>query len=130
MIVIDASAVLELILRSSKAKMVEQKVFDLKRTMHAPHLIDVEVTQVIRRYTAAGELDVGRGRAAIADLLDFPINRYPHDFLLPRMWELRNNLTAYDAAYVALAEALGAPLLTCDQRLTAAPGIQAEIELV
>lgn len=130
MIVIDASAVLELILRSSKAKMVEQKVFDLKRTMHAPQLIDVEVTQVIRRYTAAGELDLGRGRAAIADLLDFPINRYPHDFLLPRMWELRNNLTAYDAAYVALAEALGAPLLTCDQRLTAAPGIQAEIELV
>ena len=130
MIVVDASALLELILRTSRARAVERRVFDLKRSMHAPHLIDVEVTQVIRRYTAGGELDAGRGSEAIADLLDFPLNRYPHDFLLPRIWGLRNNLTAYDAAYVALAEALDAPLLTCDQRLASAPGIQTDIELV
>jgi predicted nucleic acid-binding protein len=67
------------------------------------------------------------GRLALADL---PLRRYPHDFLLPRIWDLRNNLTAYDAAYVALAEALDAPLLTRDRRLAAAAGHRAQIELV
>ena len=98
--------------------------------MHAPHLIDVEVAQVVRRYAAAGELDAERGREALADLADFPLLRYPHDLLLQRIWELRNNLTAYDAAYVALAEVLGAPLLTRDRRLAAAPGHHAKVELV
>lgn len=70
-----------------------------------------------------------RGRDALADLADFPLQRYPHDLLLPRVWELRNNLTAYDAVYIALAEALGAPLLTRDQRLAGAAGHRAQIEL-
>jgi predicted nucleic acid-binding protein len=85
---------------------------------------------VIRRYAQNGEIDGERGRLALADLADFPLRRYPHDFLLPRMWDLRNNLTAYDAAYVALAEALDTPLLTRDRRLAAAAGHHAEIELI
>jgi predicted nucleic acid-binding protein len=93
-------------------------------------LLDVEVAQVVRRYAANGEIDVERGRMALADLTDLPLHRYPHDFLLPRVWDLRNNLTAYDAMYVALAEALDAPLLTCDKRLAASPGHHARIELV
>ena len=98
--------------------------------MHAPHLLDVEVAQVIRRYAANGEIDVERGRMALADLADLPLHRYPHDFLLPRIWDLRNNLTAYDATYVALAEVLDVPLLTCDKRLAGSSGHHAHIELV
>ena len=67
---------------------------------------------------------------ALSDLADFPLHRYGHEFMLPRIWELRDNLTAYDAAYVALAEALDAPLLTRDARLAAAPGHRARIEVV
>ena len=89
---------------------MEERLFASKQTLHAPHLLDIEVAQVIRRYAANGEIDAERGRAALADLADFPLRRYPHDFLLPRIWDLRNNLTAYDAVYVALAEALDAPL--------------------
>ena len=85
---------------------------------------------MVRRYAASGDIDADRGRAALADLADFPVHRYPHEFLLPRIWELRNNLTAYDAAYVALAEALDAPLLTRDRRLAAATGHRAQIDLV
>ncbi|HVA13296.1 MAG TPA: type II toxin-antitoxin system VapC family toxin [Stellaceae bacterium] len=130
MIVIDASALLDALLRTSAAKAVEDQLFAPGQTLHAPHLLDVEVAQVIRRYTASGEIDSARGRLALADLADLPLRRYPHDFLLPRIWDLRNNLTAYDAAYVALAEALDAPLLTRDRRLAAAAGHRARIELV
>ena len=105
-------------------------MFEPSQTLHAPHLLDVEVAQVIRRHAANREIDAERGRMALADLADFPLHRYPHDFLLPRVWDLRNNLTAYDAMYVALAEVLDAPLLTRDKRLAAAPGHHARIELV
>jgi predicted nucleic acid-binding protein len=94
MIVIDASALLEVLLRTPAAGGVEEWLFDPGQTLHAPHLLDVEVAQVIRRYAANGEIDSDRGRAAVADLADFPLHRYPHDVLLPRVWELRNNLTA------------------------------------
>ncbi len=130
MIVVDASALLEALLRTPAARVVERRLFDPQETLHAPHLLDVEVAQVIRRYAANGEIDSARGRAALADLADFPLRRYPHDFLLPRVWDLRNNLTAYGAVYVALAEALGAPLLTRDRRLAAAAGHRAKVELV
>jgi predicted nucleic acid-binding protein len=130
MIVIDASALLEALLRMPAAKAMEGRLFDRRETLHAPHLLDIEVAQVIRRYAASGEISSERGRIALADLADFPIRRYPHDFLLPRVWDLRHNLTAYDAAYIALAEALDAPLLTRDQRLAAAPGHYARVELV
>jgi predicted nucleic acid-binding protein len=129
-IVVDTSALLEALLRTSAAKAVEDRLFAPRRTLHAPHLIDLEVVQVIRRYAANGDIEGERGRAALADLVDFPLRRYPHDFLLARIWDLRNNLTAYDAAYVALAEALDAPLLTRDRRLAAAAGHHAQIELI
>jgi predicted nucleic acid-binding protein len=129
-IVVDASALLEVLLRTPAASAVEERIFAPRETLHAPHLVDVEVAQVIRRYAAHSEIDGGRGRMAIADLADFPLRRYPHDFLLPRIWDLRNNLSAYDAAYVALAEALDAPLLTRDGRMAASSGHRAAIVLV
>lgn len=130
MIVVDASAMLETLLRRPAAATVEKLLFESFQTLHAPHLLDVEVAQVVRRFAGNREIDAERGRAALADLADFPVRRYPHDFLLPRVWDLRNNFTAYDAIYVALAEALDAPLLTRDKRLAAAPGHHARIELV
>jgi predicted nucleic acid-binding protein len=130
MIVVDASALLEALLRTPAAKAVEKFLFDPRQTLHAPHLLDVEITQVVRRYAANGEIDGERGRVALVDLVDFPLCRYAHDFLLPRIWDLRNNLTAYDAVYVALAEALDAPLLTRDRRLAGAAGHHARVELV
>lgn len=129
MIVVDASALLEVLLRTSAAKAVEDWLFAPRQTLHAPHLLDVEVAQVVRRYAAKGEIDGERGRMVLADLADLPLQRYPHDFLLPRIWDLRHNLTAYDAVYVALAEALDTPLLTRDRRLAAAAGHRARIEL-
>src|SRR5690242_13548069 len=117
-----------MLLRTSAADGVEKRLFADRETLHAPHLLDIEVAQVVRRYAGAGEIDPSRGRAVLADLVDFPIRRYPHGVLLPRVWELRNNLTAYDAVYVALAEALEAPLLTRDRRLAAATGHHARIE--
>jgi predicted nucleic acid-binding protein len=130
MIVVDASTVLEALLRTPAASAVERRLFEPAQTLHAPHLLDVEVAQVVRRYAASREIDGERGRMALADLADLPLRRYPHDFLLPRVWDLRNNLTAYDAVYVALAEVLDAPLLTRDKRLAAAAGHHARIELV
>lgn len=130
MIVVDASALIEALLRTPAAQDVEGRLFAPGQTLHAPHVLDVEVAQVIRRYTANGEINAERGRLALADLADLPLRRYPHDFLLPRIWDLRNNLTAYDAAYVALAEALDAKLLTRDRRLAAAAGHHAHIELI
>jgi predicted nucleic acid-binding protein len=128
LIVVDASALIEVLLRSPKAAVIEARLFAPGETLHAPHLIDVEVAQVMRRYAASGDIDGERGRAALTDLADLPLRRYPHDLLLPRVWSLRNNLTAYDAVYVALAEALDAVLLTGDRRLAAAPGHGARVE--
>lgn len=130
MIVVDASAVLETLLRTPAAASVERRLFEPSQTLHAPHLLDVEVAQVVRRYAGIGEIDAERGRMALTDLADLPLHRYPHDFLLQRVWELRNNFTAYDAMYVALAEALDAPLLTRDKRLAASPGHHARIDLI
>lgn len=130
MIVVDASAVLELLLRTPASRVVETRLFDGRETLHAPHLLDVEVAQVIRRYASKSEIAPERGREVLVDLVDLPLRRYPHDILLPRIWELRENLTAYDAAYVALAEALEAPLLTRDKRLAGSPGLAARVELI
>ncbi len=130
MIVVDASALLEALLRTSSGKAVEDRLFAPGETLHAPHLLDVEVAQVIRRYAANGDIDAAFGQQALADVADFALRRYPHDFLLPRIWDLRHNLTAHDAAYIALAEALDAPLLTRDRHLAAAAGHHAQIELV
>lgn len=130
MIVLDASAVLEVLLRSQDGLEIENRIFSPNETLHAPHLLDLEVAQVLRRYWTSGEMIPERGQEALEDLTDLPINRYPHDLFLPRIWELRHNLTAYDAVYVALAETLSAPLLTRDRRLASAPGHEAIIELI
>jgi predicted nucleic acid-binding protein len=130
LIVLDASVVLEVLLRMPAGVALEQRLFQPEETLHAPHLLDVEVAQVLRRYALAGEVEALRCRAALDDLAGLPLSRYPHDFLLPRVWELRGNLSAYDAVYIALAEALDAPLITRDQRLAKAPAHRARVELV
>ena len=121
MIVADASAVLEVLLNTSAGEGIADRLLDPAETVAAPHLLDLEVLQVLRRYTLTGDLDSDR---------DLPILRYPHEPLVFRVWDLRHNLTAYDAAYIALAEALDAPLLTRDARLAGAPEHGARIELV
>ena len=129
MIVADASAILEMLLRTPGAAAIEARVFRRGETLHTPALLDVEVAQVLRRYVSRGEVAPGRARSALDLLLGFPMERYTHEPLLSRIWDLRTNLTAYDAAYVALAEGLRAPLVTCDARLANAPGIRAAVEL-
>lgn len=130
MIVLDASVVVEVLLRTREGESIAERVLDGRRTLHAPHLLDVECAQVLRRYVARGELSDERGREALDLLALFPLTRYVHEPLLGRMWELRDHLTAYDAAYVALAEGLEAPLLTRDARLAGAPGLRATVELL
>ncbi len=130
MIVVDASALLEVLLRTPAAPAVERRLFDAGESLHAPHLIDLEAAQVLRRYAASGQIIANRGREALDDLASLGLRRYPHDWLMTRVWRLRHNLTAYDAVYVALAEALDAPLLTRDRRLASAAGHQARVEAI
>ena len=130
MIVVDASTLVEVLLRARDAQAIEDRLFENGQTLHAPHLIDVEVAHAIRRYAISGQIKGDRGRVALAILAALPLNRYPHGFLLPRIWDLRNNLTAYDAVYIALAETLQVPLITRDRRLAGAAGHRARIELV
>lgn len=99
-------------------------------SLHAPHLIDIEVTQVLRRYALAGIASVSRCEEGLAAFALFRVSRHSHASLLARVWQLRSNLTAYDAVYVALAESLGATLLTGDRRLANAPGIRAPVEVL
>jgi predicted nucleic acid-binding protein len=130
MIVVDASTLLEVLLNTPAASKVRSRLFTSGATLHAPHLIDVEVAQVLRRYVLARALDAARGQEALDDLEDFPLTRYPHGVLLPRVWELRNNVSAYDAVYIALAESLGATLLTRDSALSSVPDLVASVEIV
>jgi predicted nucleic acid-binding protein len=129
-IVLDASAVIEWLLRTSTGTKIDKRIFSSLETLHAPHLLDVEVAQVLRRYVREKALTTQRGHEALEDLADLPLNRYPHDFLIPRVWELRTTLTAYDAVYVALAELLEAPLLTCDGKIASAAGHFAKVEVI
>lgn len=130
MIVVDASALVEVLLQMPAADQIEQLMFDSGQMLHAPHLLDIEVAQVVRRFASRGAISNAAGRAALTDLAELGVERHPHDPFLPRVWELRHNLTVYDAIYVALAESLSATLLTRDRRLAAAPGHRARIELV
>jgi predicted nucleic acid-binding protein len=129
LIVLDASATIEWLLQSSAGQLIDIRIRSRKETLHAPHLLDVEAVQVLRRLTWQGLISVQRADTALQDLCDLRIVRYPHFLLLPRVWQLRHNLSAYDAAYVALAEQLGASLVTRDRRLAAAAGHMAIIEL-
>jgi predicted nucleic acid-binding protein len=127
-IVFDASAVLELLLNTEHGVLVRYRIQDGSETLHAPHLVSVEVAQVLRRYVQATSVTSDVARTALEDLGALDIERYEHEPLLGRVWELRENLTAYDALYVALAEVLACPLLTFDERLAAAPGHRAVVE--
>jgi predicted nucleic acid-binding protein len=129
-IVLDASAAIEWLLQSPAGLKIEKRLFSPSESLHAPHLLDVEVGQVLRRYVREKIIGAQRGQEALEDLADLPLSRYPHDFLIPRVWELRTTLTAYDAVYVALAELLDAPLLTCDGKIASASGHSANVEVV
>ena len=130
MIVLDASALLEFLLQTPIGTRVEARLFRKEDELHSPHLVDVEVTQGLRRLVRSGEVSAGRAADAIADLADLDLHRHPHLDLLTRAWKLRENVTAYDAMYVALAEALNAPIVTCDTPLAKAPGHRARIEVI
>jgi predicted nucleic acid-binding protein len=130
MMVLDASAILDLLLRTSSGDRVLSRVSSASETLHAPEVVDLEVAQALRRLQAARQLTPRRADEALEDFLALDVARYAHRELLPRIWQLRSALSAYDAAYVALAEVLGAPLLTTDQRLARAKGHAAHVECV
>ena len=130
MIVVDASAITEFLLQTPLGLRVEERLFGVGEELHAPHLLDVEVVQALRRLVRTGDVLPARAEEALDDLAALAIRRHSHFDLLSRAWELRHNLTAYDAIYVALAEATDAILVTCDTRLGSAPGQEAQIEVV
>ncbi len=130
MIVIDASVILELLLNRPPAERIAQRILTPAESLHVPHVLDLEVAQVLRRYVLGGSLRASRAGQALEDLADLPLIRYPHDVFLTRIWELRHNLSAYDAAYVALAESLDAVLLTRDERLAKAKGHRARVDSI
>jgi predicted nucleic acid-binding protein len=130
LIILDASAVVELLLGTRAGAAVARRIAPFGESLHAPHLIDLEVAQALRRYARSGQMSEGRAEEALDDLADLDLRRYPHDVLLSRIWALRRNVTAYDAAYLALAELLPAPLLTADARLAKVPGARARVEVL
>jgi predicted nucleic acid-binding protein len=129
-IVVDASALLEFLLQTPLGSRIETRLFRDDTEFHVPHVVDVEVVQALRRLVRMGEVSSRRAHEAIADLIDLDLHRHPHLDLLGRAWKLRDNFSAYDAMYVALAEAIGASLVTCDGPLAAAPGHTAQIEVI
>jgi predicted nucleic acid-binding protein len=130
LIVLDASAIVSILLDPGPAaEPIRRRVERPGEGVHVPHLLDLEVLNVLRRQMLRGILTTERGTRALQDLENIKMTRYPHTSLLGRIWELRDNLTAYDAAYVALAEALDAPLVTTDARLAHASGNHATVEL-
>ncbi|MEM9594354.1 MAG: type II toxin-antitoxin system VapC family toxin [Acidobacteriota bacterium] len=129
MIVVDASAMLAVLLTTPAGVPIGERLFADEVQACAPTLLDLEVAQVLRRLCREGHCSDLRADQAIQDLGDFALQRFSHEALLRRVWQLRHNVTAYDAAYLALAEALEAPLITCDARLHRAPGHRARIEL-
>ena len=130
MIVVDASAMMEFLLQTPLGARVEARLFRDGEEFHSPHLMDVEVTQGFRRLVRSGEVSAIRAAEVLADLNDLDLHRHAHLDLLIRAWQLRENVTAYDAMYVALAEALDATMITCDSPLTKAPGHRARIEAI
>jgi predicted nucleic acid-binding protein len=129
MIVLDASAAVEWLLQTRIGGHIEARIFSRKETLHTPHLLDLEVSQVLRRLVRQGAISARRAEEAVDDLLDLRITRYPHFVFLPRIWQHRHNLSAYDAAYVVLAERLGAALVTCDSGLASASSHNAKVEV-
>lgn len=130
MIVLDASALVELLLGTEEGRSIGARIADPALSLHVPHLADVEIAQALRRYVREKELDAASAASALEDLHSLDLERHAHEPLLDRVWALRQNLTAYDAVYVALAEALDTTLLTCDGKLARAPGMAGRVELV
>jgi predicted nucleic acid-binding protein len=128
-IVVDASALLEFLLQTPLGTRVEARLFRDDDEFHAPHLVDVEVIQGLRRLVRSAEVSPDRAVDALADLVDLDLHRHAHLDLVARAWRL-HNVTAYDAVYLALAEALDATVLTCDAPLANAPGHRARIEVI
>jgi predicted nucleic acid-binding protein len=129
LIVIDNSALIEAMVGAGARSRAVARRIENERLV-APELIDVEAVSTIRGLVLGGKLSAVRGQAAIGALAGFPIQRVPHRGLVERMWELRDNLTAYDAAYVALAEQLSTSLVTGDGRLASAPRLRCAVEVI
>jgi predicted nucleic acid-binding protein len=137
MIVLDASAVVDWMLQTPAGQRIEERIYEPSgarsgaqtETLFTVHLLDVEFAQVMRRLVREGTLTPKRASEAIDDLTALRITRYAPVLLLNRIWRLRQNLSAYDAAYVALAEELKAPLITRDKRIAASPGHAAAVEV-
>ena len=127
---IDASALVELLLGTNRAESIAARALAPDERLHAPHLLDVEITQALRRLVQLKQITPSRAQQALDDYAAFVIERAAQLDLLPRIWQLRDSVTAYDGAYVALAEALDAPLLTCDIKLGRSHGHHAKIEVV
>jgi len=128
-IVLDASAAVDWLLQTPAGQSIERRIYSRNETLHAPHLLDLEATQVLRRLALQRVVSAHRVDEAVRDLLDLRATRYPHLVFLPRIWQLRHNFSAYDAAYVVLAEKLGATLVTRDARLASVTGHLALVEL-
>lgn len=126
----DASVLVDLLCRSRDGDAIEHKLLAGGDSLHAPHLVDLEIVHALRRFVRIGNMSPDRAEEALVDLYDLRLDRYPHTELVSRIWELRDSLTAYDAAYVALAEALDATLVTRDARLARTRGHRAAIELI
>ncbi|MDQ6927447.1 MAG: type II toxin-antitoxin system VapC family toxin [Actinomycetota bacterium] len=129
MLVVDASVLYEALTGTQRAQQIRQRLV-VDGDLLAPHIIDVEVLGVIRRDHLLGRLDNTAATQAVDDLHDWPAERVGHRPFLYRAWELRSTVRGWDAMYVALAEAVGATLLTVDARLVAAPGPTCAFELV
>ena len=128
--VLDASGAVELLLNTTSGRMLGARLADDAEIVHAPHLIDIEITHVLRRYVLAGTFDERRAVRALDHWRQLDVERYPHEPFLDRVWGLRNNVTAYDAIYVALAETLRETLFTGDRKLAGCPGLNVRVELV
>lgn len=130
MIVVDASALTEFLLQTELGSRVERRLYKSDEDLHAPHLLDVEVLSALRRLVQAREVDTERAEAALEDLQLLRIIRHGHPALVVRAWELRQHFTAYDAMYLALAESLDAPVVTCDRPFAGASRRAAHVELI
>ncbi len=128
--VLDASVLVEYLLGGAGAEQVRAGIGEGSGWLWAPSVVDAEVGHALRGSVRAGETTAKTARRALDDLMDMRLERVSHRFLADRAWELRDNVSFYDGLYVALAEALDAPLLTFDARLAKAPGLRAEVEVL
>jgi predicted nucleic acid-binding protein len=128
-IVLDASAALDWLLQTSVGQQIENRIYAHGESLHAPHLLDLEVAQVLRRLVREAVVSAQRADQALQDLINLRVTRYPHFVFLSEIWRLRNNLSAYDAAYFALTKHLRATLITRDARLASASARGVSIEL-